>query len=565
MIKKVLMCFLVLVVLLIPTLNVNASPIANLGFVETDVILSPDGEAIVSYTVRYNLIQGKTMLAFTMAGFDRINPAFDKDNCWVITEDNTSYGINIVNLGDGKFKIINSNEQRLGGKYLTYKLRFVADMAAAGYLDHTSPGDGKNLTVFNWAPVQWDESMEHYTVSINYPLEYPQKSGTREEVEQFLHDSDFSTEKWMNERYLIDYRVAMIGGTPRVQVLLHKDNPEAKFKFEIQQYIGENVFNQMSKPNAPKDVDTTEKDIRPPKDNGWDRNVEQSDESSGRNVLLIALGALFLITIAAVGKKNKSMAKAQSTLDQVQWARTDWEPPTLEIASFRRDGTIAENLDDIEVALFIGTPHKTILSAILSKLVAQGFIEEISQNPLKLRRIDNNRSLDDLSVYERMMYEAADDGELSGKEIENILKKLVDNIQQKTWNCDIEATKMYYEEKLSNSFKEQNPNSVNKEEVYEKGGHMDYWPHWYFYNAGFVYGSYTNSYDRYERSMPDNTDNVKFNSNFDSVADKFACHSACHDACHSACHSACHDACHSACHSACHDACHSACVSGGAE
>lgn len=237
MVKKIIFSFMVLFILLLPTLNVNASSIANLGFVETDVNLLPDGDAIVSYTIRYNLVPGKTMLAFTMEGFDRIVPIFDYDNCWVITDDNTSHRIDIVNLGGGKYDIINSNEQRLGGKYLTYKLRFVADMADAGYLAKTTSEDGKELVVFNWAPVQWDEAMDHYTVSINYPLEYPQQTGTREEVEQFLLGNDFATEKWMNESYLIDYRVVLIEGTPRAQVLLHKDNPEAQFKFRIQQYI----------------------------------------------------------------------------------------------------------------------------------------------------------------------------------------------------------------------------------------------------------------------------------------------------------------------------------------
>lgn len=570
MIKKIVACFMLLFVLLLPTVNANASSIANLGFVETDVILLPEGDAIVTYTVRYNIIPGKTMLAFTLEGFDRLNPVFDNDNCWVITDDdNTSYGVDIVSLGSGKYKITNSNGQRLGGKYLTYKLRFTADMAGAGYLDSTTSTDGKSLTVFNWAPVQWDEAMEHYTVSINYPLEYPQQSATREEVEQFLLTNNFATEKWMNERYLIDYRVETIEGTPRVQVLLHKNNPEAKFKFEIQQYISKDIFNQMTIPNDSYDggVGYEEHNI-PRKDHGyneWNRNNDRRDNGSGRVVLIIALGALFLGIFAVVGKKHKSLVNAQATLDQVQWARTDWEPPTLEIASFRKDGTIAENLDDIEVALFLGTPYKTILSAILSKLVAQGYLEEISQNPIKVRRTDYNKPSSDLSVYERMMYDAADDGEFSGKEIENILKKLVDNVQQKTWDCDIEATKKYYEEKLSKGFREQNPNSVNEGQVYEEGSYMGYWPFWYFYHSGVERDRYRNNFDRYEKNTWADIDNVKVNPDFGSKVDKFACHSACHDACHSACHSACHDACHSACHSACHDACHSACVSGGAE
>ncbi len=573
--KKILSCFLTLFVLFLSAVNINASSIANLGFVETDVVLLPDGKAIVSYTVRYNLVPGKTMLAFTLEGFDRLDPVFDNDNSWVITDDNESHGIDMVNLGGGKYDVINSNEQRLGGKYLTYKFRFVADMAAAGYLDRTTSNDGVELTVFNWAPVQWDEPMDHYTVSINYPLSFPQESGTREEIEQFLVDNHFATEKWMNERYLIDYRVVTIENSSRVQVLLHKNNPEARFKFEIQQYIADNIFNQMPDTGSidkgkeyDEDYDSSEEDTGY---NEWDRNYEQDSNSSGKKVLITALGVLFLVMLVASRKKHFSMVKAQSTLDKVNWARTDWEPPKMEIASFRKDGTVAEDLDPIEVALFVGTPYKTILSAILSKLVAQGYLEEVSQDPLKVRRIDHNKSLDELSNYERLMYDASEDGEFSGKEIELILQKLVDNVQKKTWDCDIKATRKYYEDKFSETLKEQNSNHENKDGVYKdrykdryEEGHLNYWPYWYFYYSGITDDQYSNSYNRYEESMPAAPDNKTFGSILDSESDKFACHSACHDACHSACHDACHSACHSACHDACHSACHSACVSGGA-
>ena len=295
MIKKVVLCFVMLLVLIVrfPT-EIEASNIANLDFVETDIILMPDGKAIISYTVRYNLVPGKTMLAFTMSGFDRINPVFDTDNAVVVTDDNIPYPIDIVNLGGGDYDIINSHDKRLGGSYLTYKIRFSADMARAGYLAKTVADDGRNLVVFNWAPTQWDESMEHYTVTINYPLEFSGDSTNREEVEKFLLEHDFATEKWMNQQYLIDYRTVTIDGVLRPQVLIHKEGPPSYYNFEIRQYIKENVFAKIS--DELLNIDNTQ-DLDNTNSNFRERNhTYRNDKYSDRKVLFAALLFLFVLT-----------------------------------------------------------------------------------------------------------------------------------------------------------------------------------------------------------------------------------------------------------------------------
>ena len=263
------------------------------------------------------------MLAFTMEGFDKLNPVFDTEHAYVITDDNTSHKIDIIHLGGDKYDIINANNQRLGGEYLTYKFRFIADMAKAGYLNRTTSEDGKKLVVFNWAPVQWDEPMEHYTVTINYPLEYKDKSHSREEIEKYLIKNGFATEKWMNEEYLIDYRVVNIESTSRVQVLLHKDNPGIEYQFKIQQYISEDVFSQIPSASASFDDNTKREDYTAPRNNNGytdGRWQNQYSESADRTGLLFALSLLLIITFIAVGRKHRSMVKAHQTLEQVQWA-----------------------------------------------------------------------------------------------------------------------------------------------------------------------------------------------------------------------------------------------------
>src|SRR5690606_22816234 len=98
--KRLIFILLVLLTVLVflPVVSVNASEIAHLGFVETDVILQPSGNAIITYTVRYNLVPGKTMLAFTLEGFDKLYPVFDDVFSCVVKDDNSVFDIDIVDL-----------------------------------------------------------------------------------------------------------------------------------------------------------------------------------------------------------------------------------------------------------------------------------------------------------------------------------------------------------------------------------------------------------------------------------------------------------------------------------
>ena len=278
-------------------------------------------------------------------------------------------------------------------------------------------------------------------------MEYPGESATREEVEELLLQNDFATEAWMNVEYLIDYRVEDLNGIPRVQVLLHKGEPFTNYKFEIQQYISEELFElSVYESNPPFDENLIDTDPEDPYIPDTGRGGYYSDEfekSATRSVLPFLFIIILLGTVLFVGRKHRSAVKARLTQKDIQWARSDWAPPTLEVASFRKDGFVAEDLDDVEAAVLIGIPYNTILTVILYKLIEKGYLEEISTEPLRVRQI-KGQDLTGFPQYEKLMYAAAADEEFSEQELETILKWLVDTVRAKTWNCDIEATKEYY-------------------------------------------------------------------------------------------------------------------------
>jgi hypothetical protein len=119
----------------------------KLQFVETEVLLYPNGQARMEYTVRYKVLSGD-FHGFHFGGLDRLKPYFDSDAAFGIDFNGKTYKLDIRNLGD-KYDIILANGQGVRSGEVTYKFRFGAGMVDAGYLAHTHAADGKDLIVFN--------------------------------------------------------------------------------------------------------------------------------------------------------------------------------------------------------------------------------------------------------------------------------------------------------------------------------------------------------------------------------------------------------------------------------
>lgn len=194
----------------------------RLRFVETEVLLFPDGKASVEYVVRYTVISGE-FHGFYFEGLDRLIPLFDRENASAIDSQGNTYGLDIKGAGPGRYDIVLDRGRSVTSGDITYRFRFAADMADAGYLALTST-DNRDLVVFNWAPTKWDSPLDHYTVKVIYPLEYTSQQTDRTSIETALLAQDFAAERWMNQEYRIDYRLREVGGRQQIEVLLHKED-----------------------------------------------------------------------------------------------------------------------------------------------------------------------------------------------------------------------------------------------------------------------------------------------------------------------------------------------------
>ena len=286
----------------------------RLEFVETEVILFPDGKASVEYVVRFNVISGE-LHGFYFGGFDRLTPHFDYQNASAIDSRGNTYGLEIKKERSDLYDIILAKGRGVSTGYVTYRFRFAADMSKAGYLAPTTAAEDRKLIVFSWAPTQWDESLQHYTVKVIYPIEFVSAQTDRAAVEAALLSRGFATERWMNSEYKIDYRIRKISGKPHIEVLLHKDNAPIKYRFRIQQYVNEDVFPDMVAPTTPSRAYTPSEEREapsaleevPPKKG----LLEKIKDLPKRWPLIAGLIFMLFSSLFGVSRKHRSMVRAQ--------------------------------------------------------------------------------------------------------------------------------------------------------------------------------------------------------------------------------------------------------------
>lgn len=487
----------------------------DLRWVEVDVSLDKNGMASITYSVRYSA-QGFNLHGFYFEGFSE-RPVFDYKNCKAIADNGKTYGLDIKRISSRKYDIVLANHEFYRGE-ITYIFHYYADLAQSGNLDYTKSEYGR-LAVLHWSPVQWDESLEHMTVVIHYPIELTDNTVVNYDLEMF----NFRTEKFMNQNYSIDYYGQKEDNKHFFTVRLHKERLSAKYHFMIQQYISSEYFSLREKPSA---------------------IISSLVKKDKRGFLAISLLGFFpvLYSLFIITRKHNSIIRAREGLKVVKWDGDEWVPPKIQVSSFRIKGKIAK-LTDIEALLLIELPLSQIVAMMLKSLEEKKYIEITSEEPLQIKKLAYTTAPQD--PYEDILFNAIDsNGKLIDSKIKTLFTTMVTNIEQKSWDCDLDASRAYYEKKFY-----MRPEERPKEEQEET-----------FYPYRRYYRSYRTIGDEVERQVDTSS------YSYSTFKTSEACYTGAfmQNFCHDACHSACHNACHSACHSACHGACHGACVSGGA-
>ena len=115
-----------------------------------------------------------------------------------------------------------------------YVITYGADLAAAGLIGTTESPEFGSLIYFDWAPVTWDEPLDHRTVRITLPIVIPPSR----KAEDVLKTIDFRTEKYVNAENLIDYYGQKGNdGKDYLTIRFHQNNVTTEATQRIQFYV----------------------------------------------------------------------------------------------------------------------------------------------------------------------------------------------------------------------------------------------------------------------------------------------------------------------------------------
>ncbi len=525
----------------------------KMDWVESEVTVDRDGKAQISYAVRWT-VSGGPLHGFYFEGFQE-TPVFDMTGSYALDAAGKKYALEIVKVSEKKYDIILADGAAFNDGQITYFFRYAADLEGAGNLTQTMAGD-KRMVVFNWSPVQWQDRMSHQAVTVRFPVIAPGETAD----DAFLKDAGFLTEKFVNERYSIDYPfVKNEDGENIFSVRFFRRNLGSRYHFQIQTYLDARYFSlkTMAYGGLLKGPPQKTKYLPAEEEYYFNRYFPGTmlaglPISRGEAVFLtlIMAGVFCVLPFFIMTIKHKSMLSAAEGISAVNWDGAEWTPPKLQVGTFRKPGKVATSLTPIEAGILLEMPVGELVSLMVANMERKGLIKIKAVEPLCVeRRVEVTASND---PYETVLLNSVKpDGTLDQAVVSETIKTIAAGLEQKLWDCDLAATKAYYKKNLDKYL----PGKADTDRDYYWGG----------YRRRF--NGYINPV--YARVESVNKDLGKKISELSAPFEKFRDTQACYEGafsktvCHDACHDACHSACHSACHTACHGACHDACVSSG--
>lgn len=578
----------------------HAKLVVDTDSVEIHVSVGSSGRTVVQDTVTWRVKEG-LMTAMKFENPAIRNPEFIPGSLYVEhASQKTRVPLKLLTLGRQSWEFEANPKMPVGKAYWNFSYEGnVIDQQLVG---KTTDDSGKQLYFFHWNPVSWDNALQYIDIYMTLPivLESAAISGKSEKAGIYNVSDDafykfmgyrrsddmdagnrneaiILTTKSINQNYRIDVVGKPCDSNTCLTLHFYRENVPRRAKHDLLFYVKTDsiVFD----PSAVSQMKTfTSSDEHYPytPDNatgyGPDSGVLALTKWSTSLLIGIITVAAFLWMLRSMRSKREETQAALDKLSRYNGVLDEiWEAPQLQVGSYSTKNKIAKSLHPIEVGLLLGLSLEQIIGMFVQAIADQGKVVIKSLEPITIIPDSDERELNDI---ERRFMACFDDiGVLDNAKLQEFIERVIVNFKDRTWDCDIDATRQYYLEMMYENPKETDPTKMKFKSIDDKvvslqqNADAQYYASYHYY---WIHCNryYTNEY-RYHHGLSET-----FNRPLDDYVASQACFSGCftqpnldnvcHSACHNACHDACHTACHSACHDACHDACHSACVSGGA-
>jgi len=521
----------------------------DLRSIEYDLVLRPDGRATLFQRLAWRSPGG--MHGFYLQGIAG-TPVFEREHCYADLPAGRRVPLAITPTDARTWDVVLAGGEAFGGEAY-YFLKYGLNLAADRYLGTTTSPELGRLVYFDWAVEQWDEPLEHRTVRIVLPLPVPPGA-----IDPGLPERlGWRTEKEVNKENAIDW-LGSPGddGQHYLTVRFHQDAVATGQPQRLRFYLRLDALPlvagvlQEAAPGAFGGPAAT-----PFAPAGAPGPTDRRGRPSLVTVvpLLLLAGLLVGVLMLLYWRKAAGFSRSVAQVEKIRWEGDNWIPPRLQVGTYQVPGKIPRTLHPVQAALLLEWPLDQTVTLLLEQLRAQGVVEILASDPLQIRPVPGVRPRVELEEQFLKTFDA--EGRPRSERLSDFCELVLQELQEQIWDCDLDATRVYYRQRL------EPPEGLSLPEPAEPPEPVDEEdPHrasWSIYHLGRV------------RTFPYA---LRLPSEFGSSYTRFMSSASCFKGCFTpasaavgnaaACYSACHNACHSACHHACHSACHSACVSG---
>ncbi|HEY9054714.1 MAG TPA: hypothetical protein VIO60_07840, partial [Rectinemataceae bacterium] len=426
-----------------------AAPFAlssDLVSADITLVLSTDGRADIWYKLFWKASGGMHGFYFQGEAFE---PVWDMETCYADIAGGSRQTLDIKPMGDGRYDVVLAGGKSFSGQAY-YTLHYVGDLTKAGLLGVTKSAERGELSYIDWASVEWDEPLESRTLRLVLPVRVKGPELDSEERASIPMLTDPS----VNKDNRIDYYGSKGGdGNHYLTVRFFQEDIAARATQRLLLYFPVD-FLGLQLPAASGRSSSAGSNLEDPLIAGSQSPANSLEtETEGRStelplsIFLPAIAALIALALVLYSKRLRAYAASKAMIQGIAWAGDAWIPPKLFAGTYQVPGKVVEDLHPFQVALLLELPLPRAIGLMLEGLESAGLVDVESQDPLRIRILDARRSGEEMEEAFLACFDA--EGRVLSGLLMDFVESAMKTLQERLWDCDIEATKAFYRAKLA--------------------------------------------------------------------------------------------------------------------